>query len=228
MSNSTELDTLALKVQQAYYADGLADLFMGFILAGLAALFTLLAYNIIFLLWLFIIALNPLIYGNLIERAKQVWVYPRAGYVKPKSYEETNTRGALLVLAVIGFLLLLSAVVSFILSGYSGLFLWLIWLAPAGFGLMIAIGPLIIARKHHLARYYLFALLPPIIGAIVPWLHFSFPTPYAAFFTTVAIQTAIIGLLALCSGTFLFLRFLHRYPVEPIDPAEGENPHALL
>jgi len=228
MSTSTELDTLALKVQQAYYADGLADLFMGFILLGLAALFTLLAYNITFLLWLFIITLNPLIYGNLIERAKQVWVYPRAGYVKPKSYEETSTRGALLVLAVIGFLLLLTAIVLFILSGYAGLFLWLIWLAPTGFGLMVAIGPLIIARKHHLTRYYLFALLPPLVGVIIPWLHLSFPTPYAAFFTTVAIQTAIIGLLALCSGTFLFLRFLHRYPVEPIAPVEGENPHALL
>jgi len=28
MSTSTELDAIALKVQQAYYEDGLADLFM--------------------------------------------------------------------------------------------------------------------------------------------------------------------------------------------------------
>ena len=215
-----------LKVQQAYYADGLADIFMGVIFLGLASVFTLLADNITFLVFM-IVLLNPLIYGVLIERAKQRWVYPRAGYVKPKPLQETSSRGALLVLVAIGVLCLLAAVVLFISSGYTGLFFWLIWLAPAGFGLMIAIGPFIIARKYHLARYYLFAILPPLIGAIIPWLHLSFPTAYAAFFTTFAIQTAVVGILALLSGTILFLRFLHQYPVEPIEPTEGENPHAL-
>ena len=227
MSSSTELDTIARKVQQVYYADGLADIFMGVIFLGLASVFTLLAEHITFLVFM-IILLNPLIYGALIERAKQRWVYPRAGYVKPKSLQETSTTGALLVLVAIGCLLLLCAVVLFISSGYTGLFFWLIWLAPAGFGSMIAIGPFLIARKYHLVRYYLFAILPPLIGAIIPWLHLSFPTAYAAFFTTFAIQTAVVGLLALLSGTVLFLRFLHQHPVEPSETVEGENPHVTV
>ncbi|MFX1404457.1 MAG: hypothetical protein ACFE9D_08310 [Promethearchaeota archaeon] len=227
MSTSTELDALALKVQQAYYEDGLADLFMAVILLGLAALLTLLAHNITFL-WVMILTLNPLLYRPLIERAKQRWVYPRVGYVKPKPLEATSTRTAVLVLVSIMILLILPPVVLFIFSGYDGLFFWLIWIAPVTFSVLISIGLFIIARKYHVARYYLFAVLPPLIGILVPWLPLSFPSAYAAFFTTLAIQYAAIGLLALLFGTVLFLRFLHRYPVEHTESIEGETPHALL
>lgn len=226
MSTSTELDAIALKVHQAYYEDGLADVFMGVIFLGLASMFTLLAHHITFLVFM-IITLNPLFYGALIEAAKRRWVYPRAGYVKPKPLEEMSTRGVLLILVLISSIVILPPVVLFIISGYAGLFFWLIWIAPPGFGLTIAIAPFILARKYHITRYYLFAILLPVIGVIVPWLNLSVPNAYAAFFTTFAIQTAIIGLLALLSGTILFLQFLHRYPVEPKDLAEGENPHAL-
>lgn len=227
MSTSTELDAIALKVQQAYYEDGLADLFMGVIFLGLASLFTLLAHHITFLVFMIII-LNPLFYSPLIEAAKRRWVYPRSGYVKPKQLEETSTRGILLILLLIASIVIIPPVILFILSGYAGLFFWLIWIAPPGFGLLIAIGPFILARRYHLTRYYLFAILLPVIGVIVPWLNLSVPNAYAAFFTSFAIQTAIIGLLALLSGTVLFLRFLQRYPVEPTDHVEGENPHALV
>ncbi|MFX0078599.1 MAG: hypothetical protein ACFE8O_05110 [Candidatus Hermodarchaeota archaeon] len=226
MSTSTELDVIALKVQQAYYEDGLADLFFGVIFLGLASVFTLLAHHITFLVFM-IITLNPLFYGALIEAAKRRWVYPRAGYVKPKQLEETSTRGVLLILVLVTSIVLLPPVVLFIISSYAGLFFWLIWIAPIGFGFAIAIGPFILARRYHLTRYYLFALLLPVIGVIVPWLNLTVPNAYAAFFTTFAIQTAITGLLALFSGTVLFLQFLHRYPVEPTEAAEGENPHAL-
>ena len=227
MSPSTELDVIALKVQQAYYEDGLADLFMGVIFLGLASVFTLLAHHITFLVFM-IITLNPLFYGALIEAAKRRWVYPRAGYVKPKPFEETSTRGVLLILVLLASIVILPPVVLFIISGYAGLFFWLIWIAPPAFGLMIAIAPFTLARRYHLNRYYLFAILLPVIGLIVPWLNLTVPNAYAAFFTTFAIQTAIIGLLALLSGTVLFLRFLQRYPVEPTDHVEGENPHALV
>jgi hypothetical protein len=226
MQTSTELNAIARKVQQAYYEDGLADIFMGVLLLGLAAFITLLAYHIYFLVFM-ILALNPLFYIPLIERAKQRWVYPRAGYVKPKPLQETSTRGAVLVLFAIVLLVIIPAVTFFILSSYTGLFFWLVWMAPATLGLLISIGPFFIAYKYHIARYYLFAVLPPPIGAIVPWLNLSFPSAYAAFFTTLAIQFAIVALLALFSGIVLFLRFLRRYPVEPTDSAEGEKPHVL-
>lgn len=224
MSTSTELDKLALKVQQTYYQDGLADLFMSVIFLGLAATVTLLAHNITFLVFM-IITLNPLFYAPLIEAAKRRWVYPRVGYVKPKAIQETSTRGVLLIIVPIASILILPPVALFIISSFAGLFFWLIWIAPIAFGLLIAIGPFFIARKYHIIRYYLFALLLPIIGIIVPWLNLSVPNAYAAFLTTLAIQTAIIGLLALFSGTVLFLQFLHRYPIEP---TEGDNPHALI
>jgi hypothetical protein len=221
-----ELDAIALKIQQAYYEDGLADLFMGLIFLGLASVFTLLAHNITFLVFM-IVLLNPLIYGHLIEVAKRRWVYPRAGYVKHKPLQDISTQGVILILALVATLLILPVSILFIISSYSGLFFWLTWIAPLGFGSLISIGPFILARKHHITRYYLFSLLLPVIGAIIPWLNLSFPNAYAAFFTTFAIQTATTGLLALLSGTVLFFQFIHRYPIEPTAPDEGENTHAL-
>ncbi|MFX1510188.1 MAG: hypothetical protein ACFFBR_07800 [Promethearchaeota archaeon] len=226
METTTKLDELARKVQRAYYEDGLADLFMGIIFLGIASLCTLLAYNVTFL-WIIILTLNPLFYLPLIERAKQRWVYPRAGYVKPKPYQKMSTRVVVLILVFAIILLFLPPMALFLLSSYAGLFFWLIWIAPVTMSVLISIGPFVIAHRYHIGRYYLFALLLPVIGVIVPWLNLSFPSAYAAFFTTLAIQTAVFGLLGLLSGTVLFLRFLHRYPVESIDPAEGENLHAF-
>lgn len=227
MSTPTELDALARKTQQAYYEDGLADLFMGVLFLGLASLFTLIAHNIIIYVIL-ILTLNPLFYGPLIEAAKRRWVYPRAGYVKPKPLDEPSTRKVLLALVPLLSIVILPPVIFFLISGFAGLFFWLTWIAPAMFGFLIALGFVLLARKYHITRYYLFALLLPVIGGIVPWLNLSVPTAYAAFFTTLALQTATIGLCALLSGTVLFVRFLHRYPVESIEPAEGENSNALL
>ena len=226
MSTAQELAKLARQVQQAYYEDGLADIFLGVIFLGLAAFFTLLASGITFL-WIMILALNPLFFIPLIERAKQRWVYPRAGYVKPKPLPETNTCKALLVLTSGVLLLILPALGLFLVSGYAGLFFWLSWIAPTTFGLLMSIGLFYIAYKHHITRYYLFAVILPLIGAIVPWLDLSFSSAYAAFLTTLTFQFAITSLFALFAGTVLFLRFLHRYPIEATDAAEGETLYAL-
>ena len=222
-----ELDELALKVQQVFYEDGLADTFMGGILLLLAALILLISHSTFFIVFAILI-FNPLIYKALIDKAKQRWVYPRAGYVKPKPLHTPTRRDNLLGVALI--LTLLFAPILVLLASYSypGLLIWVTWVAPVSLGLLLSIGPFIVARKYHLYRYYLFAILPPLIGVIIPWLNLSFPSLYAAYFTTLTIQTSIVGLLALISGTMLLIRFIHRYPIEPTQQTDGEHSHAHL
>lgn len=227
MSTSMELDELALKVQQAFYADGLVDIFMGGILLLLAALILLVSHSAVFLV-IALVIFNPIFHKSLIDKAKQRWVHPRAGYVKLKPLQESNGRDTILGLALVLTLLLGPIIVLFLLYGYAGIFLCMIWVAPVSLGLLLSIGPVIVARKYHIHRYYLFAVLPPLIGVIIPWLSLPLPSLYAAVSTTLAIETGIVGLLALLSGTVLLVRFIHRYPIEPTEQTDSEHSHALL
>jgi hypothetical protein len=224
MSTAIELDELAIKVQQAFYADGLADIFLGGILLLLAALILLISHSVIFVV-ISIVIFNPIFYKTLIDKAKHRWVYPRAGYVKPKPLQTPTRRDNLLGVALILTLLLGPIIALFLLQSYAGIFLWVTWLVPVSLGLLISIGPFIVARKYHIYRYYLFAILPPLIGVVIPWFNLPFPSLYAAIFATLAIQLSIVGLIALLSGTVLVLRFIYRYPTEPTD---GDNTNAPL
>lgn len=227
MSTSLELDELARKVQQAFYADGLADIFMGGILLLLAALILLISHSAFFIV-IAIVIFNPIFFKALIDKAKHRWVYPRAGYVKPKPLQTPTRRDNLLGVALILTLLFAPILVLFVSYSYPSLIIWATWIAPVSLGLLISIGPFIVARKYHIYRYYLFAILPPLIGVIIPWLNLSFPSLYAAYFTTLAIQTSIVGLLALLSGTMLLIRFINRYPIEPTQQTDGDRTNALL
>jgi hypothetical protein len=222
-----ELDELALKTQQAFYADGLADIFIGGILLLLAALILLISHSVIFLL-IALVIFNPIFYKALIDKAKQRWVYPRAGYVTPKPLQTPTRRDNLLGVALILTLLFGPILVLLASFSYPGLFIWVSWIVPVSLGLLFSIGPFFVARKYRIYRYYLFALLLPLIGLIVPWLNLNFPSVYAAILTTIAIETSLVGILALLSGIVLLFRFIHRYPIEPIELAEGESAHAPL
>lgn len=219
-----ELDALALKAQQSFYEDGLADIFMGGILLLVAVLILLISHFTFFLVFAIVI-FNPLIYKALIDKAKQRWVYPRAGYVQPKPLHTPTRRDNLLGVALILTLLFAPILILFVSYSYPGLIIWVTWVAPVSLGLLFSIGPFIVARKYHIYRYYLFAILPPLLGLIIPWLNLSFPSIYVAYFTTLAIQLSIAGLIALLSGTVFFLRFIQRYPIELTD---GDSTNALL
>ncbi|MFW9986197.1 MAG: hypothetical protein ACFFDJ_06520 [Candidatus Odinarchaeota archaeon] len=224
MLTSTELDELALKVQQVFYADGLADIFMGGILLLLATLILLISHSAFFVVFVIVI-FNPIFYKALIDKAKHRWVYPRAGYVKPKPLQSPTRRDNLLGVALILTLLFGPILVLFASFSYPGLIIWMTWVAPVSLSLLISIGPFFVARKYHIYRYYLFAILPPLLGLIIPWLTLSLPSIYVTYFITFAIQLSIVGLIALLSGTILFLRFIHRYPTELTD---GDRTNALL
>lgn len=227
MSTSMKLDELALKAQQAFYADGLADIFIGGILLLVAALILLISHSVIFLV-IALVIFNPIFYKALIDKAKQRWVYPRAGYVTPKPLQTPTRRDNLLGAALILTLLFGPILVLLASFSYPGLIIWVSLIAPVSLGLLFSIGPFLVARKYRIFRYYLFALLPPLIGFIIPWLNLSFPSVYAAVFTTIVIETGFVGILALLSGIVLLLRFIHRYPIEPTELAEGESINALL
>jgi hypothetical protein len=226
MSTPTELDAVARKVQQTFYADGLADIFLGGILLLLAAVLLLVSRSIVFLVFA-IVLLNPILLKALNDKAKQRWVYPRAGYVQLKPFQDPNRRDTLLGLALILALWLGPIIVLILLYSITGITLWVAWIVPISSGLLLSIGPFLVARKYQIYRYYLFAILPPLIGVIVPWLNLPFSSPYAASVTTFVIQTSIVGLLALLTGIVLLVRFIHRHPIEPTELPEGEHHHAL-
>jgi hypothetical protein len=226
-SLSAELDTLALRVKQACFEDGLADIFMGGILLLLAFALFAVRVSIVFVIF-FIVFVNPLFLSRILQAAKERWVYPRVGYVKPKEFQETNQRNSLLALALILSIIFVPLIALVALYNFTGLVTWLVWIAPVSLGVLLAIGPFIAARKYRLKRYYLFAILLPLIGFVIPWLNLSFVSIYVALLTTLVIEFTIVGTLALLSGAVLFLRFIRRYPVESTDLIQGDNDNAFL
>ncbi len=238
MESTRELDNLARRVQQTYYEDGLADLFMGAFMLLFAVV--LLAVSelhaspsspsvaIIILPPIFSSFALSCLFAYLIEAAKKRFVYPRAGYVKVKPLQEGTRRDNIAGLILILTILLGPIIVAVVLAGLPGMIFWLNWVAPVSLGILLGIGPMIVARKYHLKRYYLFAVLPAIIGLLAPWVPTGIPSIYAVFFLTFGIELAAVGSLAAISGLVLFLRFLLRYPIEPVDIEEGDNPSAIL
>ncbi len=238
MDATRELDELALRVKQTYYQDGLADLFMGGFML-LFAVFLAAAWEIHTFptsLSTALIILPPtfsafalmFLFAYLIEAAKKRWVYPRTGYVKLQHFEESTRRDSLLGLLLILTLLFGPLLVTVVFFGPLGLDALVCWGVPVSLGLLLGIGPMLVARQYQLKRYYVFAALPGIIGLLLPWFITSMASIYARLFFTLAIELATVGALAALSGLVLFFRFLRRYPVEPVDLQEGDAPSALL
>lgn len=238
MESTQELDELALRVKQTYYHDGLADLFLG----GFLLLFS------VFFLALFEMHIIPidtstaliilpgvfcsfglvLGFAYLIEAAKKRWVYPRTGYVKVLPLQESTRRDNILSAVLILTILFGPLIVTVLFLGPQGLDVLVTWVIPVSLGTLLGIGPMLVARKYQLKRYYLFAVLPALMGLLVPLLITSIVSIYARLFFTLAVELATVGSLAGLSGLVLFFRFLRRYPIEPVDIQEGDTPSALL
>jgi hypothetical protein len=238
MDSTQELDELALKVKQTYYQDGLADLFMGGFML-LFAVFLAAAWEIqmlptslstapVILPPIFVSFALMFLFAYLIEAAKKRWVYPRTGYVKLQPVEEATRRDSILGILLILSLLFGPLIFTAVFFGPLGLDALVSWGIPVSVGLLLGIGPMVVARKYQLKRYYIFAVLPGIIGLVLPWFITSMVSIYARLFFTLAIELATVGFIAALSGLVLFFRFLRRYPVQPVDLKEGDVPSALL
>ncbi|MHA2060330.1 MAG: hypothetical protein ACW976_06110 [Candidatus Ranarchaeia archaeon] len=211
MSDSINLDEIQRRAERAFYEDGLFDIITGGILLALAVIFVVHPSFIVFLI---------LILGgvkNIGETLKERYVYPRMGYAQyPETLSAPNPALIGLILTgVIGMFASFFILVWYL--GATGWNLWFVWIAPLTFGCLISIGLIATAGQLQLKRYYLFGLLPIIIGILTPFI-FIIPEPgYTSLLNTVGLEMTVVGILTEIAGLWLFRRFLKRYPAANVD-----------
>jgi hypothetical protein len=202
MDQANTVDRTEMKAMRATIRDGITEMQMGALLMSFGVVFSFAPpFGVVCALLPF--ALHPL--GKLLKRR---FVYPRIGYAKV-ARQPHAVRG-IVIAASVFVVILLSAlgVFSWVLGFDRGATLWLSHFVPAFWGLLMAIGPWVVARTYRLMRWYVFAGLFVLGGICLPL--FDIATGYAA----IALEVAVVGGLALVYGIGLFLSFLRGYPSE--------------
>ena len=206
MNKPKSINSVQMKAMQATTRDGISEILLGSMLLVFGVLFyfatPLAAFGALFPL-----VLNPL--GKLLKRR---YVYPRIGYAKVATQPHAVRGIALAAVVFIAFILAALGVFAWILGFEPGYSLWLSHFVPAIAGLMMAIGPWVVARTYRLARWYVFAALFVLGGICLPLFH------VATGYTAVGLESAIVGALSLLYGIGLFATFLRKYP-------KGESVH---
>ncbi|MFC2081867.1 hypothetical protein ACFLSF_00095 [Candidatus Bipolaricaulota bacterium] len=202
MDQINAVDHVEMRAMRATIRDGITEMQMGTLLMSFGVVFSFAPpFGIVCALLPF--ALYPL--GKLLKRR---FVYPRIGYAKAMRQPHA-VRGILIAASVYVAVMLSSlGVFSWVLGFDRGASLWLSHFVPALVGVMMAIGPWVVARTYRLMRWYVFAGLFVLGGICLPL--FNIATGYAA----VALEVAIVGGLALVYGIVLFLSFLRGHTIE--------------
>lgn len=202
MNRTEAMDNVEMRAMRATIRDGITEQQLGAMLLLFGLVFSL-APPFGVLCALFPLALIPL--GSFLKRR---FVYPRVGYAKV-ARQPHAVRGIVIAAAVfIAVVLGTVGMFALILGFDHGTSLWLSHFFPALGGLFMAIGPWVVARTYRLMRWYVFAALFVLGGICLPLLNIA--TGYEA----VALESAIVGGLALIYGIVLFLSFLRQYPSE--------------
>ncbi len=211
MSVKINLKEIERKANYAAYQDGLMEIFMGLFLFfyGGALATDALSVGFIFII-LAVFFAKPAI-----EWIKKGYIYPRIGYVKLPEDPHTTGKG-IAISAVIMIIALLSAMgISIAVMGQkAGLDFFLTYIVPPASGFMLAIGPYWLGQTYGLTRGYILAAIFVLGGFAMPV--FGIASGYEA----VGLLCTFVGLLALGIGTFMFVRFIRKYPPENIDIEE--------
>jgi len=196
------MDNVEMKAMRATIRDGITEMLLGIMLLVFGVLFYF--ASSLAALGVLLQPLLPLL-GKLLKRK---YVYPRIGYAKVA--KDPHAARGIIWTAIIAIVFILSALGVFVLTlGYDlGFPLWRSHCIPATAGILMAIGPWVVARTYRLARWYAFAVLSVLAGVGLPL--FNIATGYAA----VGLQSAFVGGLSLSYGLGLFLTFLRKYTVE--------------
>ncbi|MHA2407929.1 MAG: hypothetical protein ACXACA_06130 [Candidatus Ranarchaeia archaeon] len=211
MSDSINLDEIERRAQRAFYEDGLFDIILGGYLMVLALVFVIHPSFIVFLIFI----MSG--FKSLTELLKERYVYPRMGYAEyPETLGAPNSAVIGLILtSVVGMFALFFILVWFF--GTTGWILWFMWISPLTFGCLISTGLLVVAGQMQLKRYYLFGVLPILVGILTPFI-FIIPEPgYSSLLNTVGLEMTIVAILTEIAGLWLFARFLRRHPITKVD-----------
>lgn len=205
MHVSKPMDAVQLKAVRTTIRAGISEILLGFVLLVFGVLFyfatPLAAFG----------ALFPVLLNPIAKYLNRRFVVPRIGYAK--AVQQPRVARGILTVAVSAIVGLLCALGIFsLIKGFSrGYILWLDYFVPATGGVLMAIGPWVIARTYKLFRWYVLAALFAIGGVAVPLLDI------AKGYEAISLESAILGALALIYGVILFLTFLATYPVQEID-----------
>ena len=202
MNPADAIERIEMKAMRVTIRDGITEMLFGAMLLLFGVVFSLVPpFGV--LCALFPLVLIPL--GGFLKRR---FVYPRVGYAKvarqPHAVRGIVIAAAVFIAVVLGTL----GAFALILGFDRGASLWLSHFFPALGGLFMAIGPWTVARTYRLMRWYVFAALFVLGGICLPLLNIA--TGYEA----VALESAVVGGLALVHGIVLFLSFLRRHPSE--------------
>jgi len=208
MSKSSNLNEIERRVLQSVYQDGLVEVFAGLFLVIFGTLFqvkaTLAGFSVL-LIFLFIPTL---------ERIKQRWIYPRAGYVNPRQ-DPNEIRGIPIVALSAGIVLMAIFIISMKIRGVeAGRALFLDYIMPPIASLLMAIGPWWMARERYISRGYIWAAMFVSLGFGITF--FQLRGGYAA----VGLNCTLVGLAMLSTGLIVFVRFVRNHPVQELTNAE--------
>jgi len=204
MNIKLDLKEIERRANYAAFQDGLTEVFMGlflFFYGGTLATDTL-PVGVVFIV-------VAVFFGKpLTERIKKRYIYPRAGYVKLPDDPHTSGKG-IAVSAIVMVVALLAALgISMAVLGQEpGLEFFLAYIVPPASGFMLAIGPYWLGQTYGLFRGYVWAVLFILGGIAMPM--FSIASGYEA----VGLLCTVVGVITLVTGTFMFVRFIRRYPV---------------
>jgi len=211
MSVKLDLKEIERRANYAAYQDGLTEILMGLFLFFYGGS---LAADILPIGFVFII-LAVFFSKPLTEGIKKRYIYPRTGYVKLPEDPNTTAKG-IVIAAIVMVVVMLSALgISMAILGQKpGLYFFLTYIVPPATGFMLAIGPYWLGQTYGLVRGYVWAALFVLGGIAMPV--FGIASGYQA----VGLLCTLMGLLILTGGTIRFVRFIRKFPPEPINNQE--------
>lgn len=211
MITPNAMDRVKVKAMQSTTRDGITEILLGSMLLFFGVVFywapALGAFG----------ALLPLALAPLGKHMKRRFVYPRIGYARVAQQPHAWRGIALSAVVFVIFILLALGLFALVLGFERGYSLWLSHFVPAVAGVLMAIGPWVIARTYHLTRWYAFAALFVVMGISLPLLGIA--TGYSA----VALESAVVGGLSLIYGLGLFLTFLRKVPHSEVGDAATQG-----
>ena len=214
------IDKVTHKVNQAYYEDGLSDIFVG-------GLLMFISYMMIEMFAVAFVGVVLIFGPQALEGAKRRWVDPRIGYMKPSEQLVSLTKKAKTGFLFLFVLLPAGTIVTFyFILGFTGFLQWLIWIIPTFLGLIFSLGPIFTAIRSKTPRFLIYAAIVIMLGVMIPWI-IPFLDYLVYFNTALMLMGGISGGIAIIVGALTYLRFVKRYPTEGLPEEEQKNNDAF-
>jgi hypothetical protein len=201
------LRTLERNAFRDTLVDGLMELSFGMFLVILAGAMRL---HVVPIAFAFAFGL-----GALVKRLKARFTYPRIGYVELRDEDpDEPRRGLAIPLALaLGWLVFDVAVLA-VAGDLHDPARWYRWM-PLFFGVALMASLVAVGLRSGIPRFYLYAVLALLSGAVIPFLPVEGKVEWTAW-----LLLAVGVPVALC-GAMVFMRFLHRSPVQRTETSDG-------